>query len=52
MGLSGSELAQLHAEGVPDPVLDALQKKALAEFIEFHRIRYESWGKGSSSMHK
>jgi hypothetical protein len=51
VGLSGSELAQLHAEGVPDPVLDALQKKTLAEFIEFHRLRYESWGKGSS-MHK
>jgi hypothetical protein len=47
VGLSGSELAQLHADGVPDPVLDALQKKALAEFIEFHRIRYLSWGKGS-----
>jgi len=47
VGLSGSELAQMHADGVPDPVLDALQKKALAEFIEFHRIRYQSWGKGS-----
>jgi len=47
VGLSGSELAQLHADGVPDPVLDALQKKALAEFIEFHRIRYQSRGKGS-----
>lgn len=47
VGLTGSELAQLHANGVPDPVLDALQKKALAEFIEFHRIRYQSWGKGS-----
>ena len=47
VGLSGSELAQMHADGVPDPVLDALQKKTLAEFIEFHRIRYQSWGKGS-----
>lgn len=47
VGLSGSELAQLHADGVPDPVLDALQKKTLAEFIEFHRLRYLSWGKGS-----
>lgn len=47
VGLSGSELAQLHANGVPDPVLDSLQKKVLAEFIEFHRIRYLSWGKGS-----
>ena len=47
VGLTGSELAQLHANGVPDPVLDALQKKTLAEFIEFHRMRYQSWGKGS-----
>ena len=47
VGLSGSQLAQLHADGAPDPALDALQKKALAEFIEFHRMRYESLGKGS-----
>ena len=47
VGLTGSMLAQLHANGVPDPALDALQKKALAEFIEFHRLRYMSWGKGS-----
>jgi len=47
VGLTGSELAQLHASGVPDPALDALQKKTLAEFIEFHRMRYQSWGKGS-----
>lgn len=50
VGLTGSMLAQLHANGVPDPALDALQKKALAEFIEFHRLRYMSWGKGS--VHK
>ena len=48
VGLSGSELAQLHADGAPDPALDALQKKALAEFIEFNRIRHQSSGKGSS----
>jgi len=48
VGLTGSMLAQLHANGVPDPALDSLQKKALAEFIEFHRQRYQSWGKGSS----
>jgi hypothetical protein len=46
-GLKGSELAALHRNGVPDPVLDALQRKYLAEFIEFQRIRYQSWGKGS-----
>jgi len=47
VGLAGSVLAQLRANGTPDPALDALQRKALAEFIEFHRIRYQSWGKGS-----
>jgi len=45
-GLSGSELANLHKEGASDEVLDALQQKFLAEFIEFDRIRYQSWGKG------
>lgn len=47
VGLAGSVLAQLRANGTPDPALDALQRKALAEFIEFHRIRYQSLGKGS-----
>ena len=47
VGLSGSQLAQLHADGAPDPALDALQKKAIAEFIEFQRLRYQSLGKGS-----
>jgi hypothetical protein len=45
-GLHGSKLAALAADGVPDPVLDALQRKYLAEFIEFNRVRYQSWGKG------
>jgi len=49
-GLSGSELAQLHREGAADEVLDALQRKFLAEYIDFARIRYESLGKGSNSM--
>jgi hypothetical protein len=49
-GLSGSELAQLHREGASDQVLDALQRKFLAEYIDFARIRYESLGKGSSPM--
>jgi hypothetical protein len=48
-GLSGSELAQLHKDGAADPVLDALQEKFLAEFIEFNRMRYQSWGKGGNS---
>lgn len=46
--LTGSELASRHAEGMPDPVLDALQRKHIAEFIEFLRVRYQSWGKGSA----
>ena len=45
-GLSGSELAQLHTDGASDEVVDALQRKYLAEYIEFSRIRYQSWGKG------
>ncbi len=49
-GLSGSELAQLHNDGASDEVLDALQQKFLAEYIEFARIRYQSWGKGPGSM--
>jgi len=43
-GLSGSELAQLHKDGASDEVLDALQQKFLAEFIDFGRIRYQAWG--------
>lgn len=46
-GLKGSQLAALRRNGVPDAALDALQRKYLAEFIEFHRIRYQNWGKGS-----
>ena len=48
-GLSGSELAQLHRDGASDEVVDALQQKYLAEYIEFSRIRYQSWGKGGSN---
>ena len=46
-GLSGSELARLSKDGASDEVVDALQQKYLAEYIEFSRIRYQSWGKGS-----
>ncbi len=45
-GVSGSELAQLRKDGASDDVVDALQQKYLAEYIEFSRIRYQSWGKG------
>jgi hypothetical protein len=48
-GLSGSELAKLRADGASDQVVDALQRKFIAEYIEFARIRYQSWGKGSGS---
>jgi hypothetical protein len=46
-GLSGSQLATLGESGVPAPVLDALQEKFLAEWVEFARLRYQSLGKGS-----
>ena len=45
-GLSGAELAHLSKDGASDEVVDALQQKYLAEYIEFSRIRYQSWGKG------
>lgn len=46
-GLKGSEFALLAKQGVPAPALDALQAKFLAEYIEFARLRYQNWGKGS-----
>jgi hypothetical protein len=46
-GLSGSELAQLHKDGASDEVLDALQRKFLAEYIDFASIRYLNWGGGA-----
>ena len=48
VGLYGSELAALHQQGVPDPVLDAVQEQYLAQFVEFQRLRYQNWGKGPS----
>jgi hypothetical protein len=46
-GLSGSQLALLHEEGVAYPVLDALQARFLAQFIEAERLRYQNIGQGS-----
>lgn len=46
-GLKGSELAALARDGVADPVLDALQAKFLAQWVEFARMRYQHRGKGS-----
>ncbi|MEO8004142.1 MAG: hypothetical protein ABI771_04505 [Betaproteobacteria bacterium] len=49
-GLSGSELAQLRKDGASDEVVDALQQKYLAEYIDFARVRYQNWGKGGGSL--
>jgi hypothetical protein len=50
VGLTGSQLAALHAQGVLDPVLDALQEQYLAQFIEYQRQRYQNRGKGPEPM--
>jgi hypothetical protein len=39
VGLTGSELAALRKQGVPDAALDALQEEYLAQFIEIQRQR-------------
>jgi hypothetical protein len=44
--LSGSELARLREQGVPDPVLDEIQTKFLGQFVELARLRYQNLGKG------
>jgi len=43
--ISGSQLARLRSEGVHDRVLDELQARFLAQFIEAEPMRYQSWGK-------
>jgi hypothetical protein len=45
--ISGSELAQLRVDGVPDPVLDAVQDQFLSQFVALERLRYLNIGKGS-----
>ena len=50
VGLSGSELATLRHQGVPDSVLDALQGQYLAQFIEFERLRFQNLGNGPGFM--
>jgi hypothetical protein len=47
-GLSGSELARLRAEGLPDPVLDEIQNAFVSQFVELQRLRYQHLGKGPS----
>ena len=45
-GISGSRFAALRAEGVPDPVLDELQVRYLAMYVEYLRQRHNNLGKG------
>jgi len=47
-GLSGSELARLRAEGIPDPVVDEIQIAFVGQFVEVQRLRYQNLGKGPS----
>jgi hypothetical protein len=49
-GVSGSQFAWLHEQGVGYPVLDALQSQFLAQFIEAERQRYQNLGKGPGAM--
>ncbi len=42
VGLPGSRLAQLRQQGVPDPVLDAIQEQYLSQFIEVQRQRFRA----------
>jgi hypothetical protein len=45
--ISGSELAQMRVDGVPDAVLDAIQDQFLSQFVALARLRYLNIGKGS-----
>ena len=45
--ISGSELAQMRVDGVPDAVLDAIQDQFLSQFVALERLRYLNIGKGS-----
>jgi hypothetical protein len=44
-GPSGAEFARLHSEGLSDRVLDEVQARFLAQFIEAERLRYQNLGK-------
>jgi hypothetical protein len=44
--LTGSQLARLCSDGVPEPVVDEVQSKFLSQFVELGRLRYQNWGKG------
>ncbi|MCC7547458.1 MAG: hypothetical protein IT532_06815 [Burkholderiales bacterium] len=45
-GVTGTELADLGEVGVPDAVVDEVQKQFLAQFVEIERLRYQNLGKG------
>lgn len=45
--VSGSELADLRAAGMPDTVLDKLQTAVLATYVEHLRLRYMALGRGN-----
>lgn len=45
-GIAGSRFAALRAEGIPDAVLDELQVRYLAMYVEYLRQRHKSIGKG------
>ena len=47
-GVMGSELAQLHSDGVPGAVIDEVQTVFLGQFVEIERLRYQNLGKGPS----
>jgi hypothetical protein len=47
--LTGSELARLREQGVPDRVLDEIQTTFLGQFVELARLRYQNLGKGPAS---
>ena len=48
--ITGSELAQLRVDGVPDPVLDAIQNNFLSQFVQLERLRYQNLGKGPAQL--
>jgi hypothetical protein len=49
-GVTGSDYARLATEGASDEVLDALQQKLIAEFIEYTRLTFTRVGPAPSSV--
>lgn len=45
--VTGSQLADMRAAGMPDAVLDKLQTAVLATYVEHLRMRYMALGKGN-----